>query len=62
VEQVMPDLVTEDEEGYLAVRYSKLPLLLLQAVKEQQQQIELLRAEVASLRAEAAEARAENVK
>ena len=40
VEQVMPEMVTEDEQGYKAVNYSKLPLLILQAVKEQQAQIE----------------------
>jgi len=34
VEQVMPELVTEDEQGYKAVNYSKLPLLTLQAIKE----------------------------
>jgi hypothetical protein len=40
VEQVMPELVSEDEHGYKLVDYSKLPLMLLQAVKEQQAQIE----------------------
>lgn len=39
VEQVLPELVSEDEQGYKLVDYSKLPLLLLQAVKEQQAQI-----------------------
>jgi hypothetical protein len=34
VEAVLPELVTEDAEGYKAVRYSKLPLLLLQALRE----------------------------
>jgi hypothetical protein len=34
VEEVLPELVTEDENGYKAVRYNKLPLLLLQAIKE----------------------------
>ena len=34
VEQVLPDLVSEDEQGYKQVDYSKLPLLLLQAIKE----------------------------
>jgi hypothetical protein len=34
VEQVLPELVKEDEQGYKAVNYSKLPLLTLQAVKE----------------------------
>ena len=40
VEQVMPELVSEDEHGYKLVDYSKLPLMLLQAVKEQQTQIQ----------------------
>ena len=30
----MPGLVTENERGYKAVRYSLLPLLLLQGVKD----------------------------
>ncbi len=34
VEQVLPELVSEDEQGYKQIDYSKLPLLLLQAVKE----------------------------
>jgi len=40
VERVMPELVTEDEHGFKAVNYSKLPLLTLQAIKEQQAQID----------------------
>ena len=34
VEQVLPELVTEDEQGFKAVRYNKLPLLMLQGLKE----------------------------
>ncbi|HXI90199.1 MAG TPA: tail fiber domain-containing protein [Blastocatellia bacterium] len=34
VEKVMPDLVAEDESGYKVVRYNKLPLILLEALKE----------------------------
>src|SRR5262249_32799373 len=34
VEKVLPELVSEDEQGYKAVNYSKLPLLSLQAIKE----------------------------
>jgi hypothetical protein len=34
VERVLPELVTQDEQGLKAVRYNKLPLLMLQAVKE----------------------------
>jgi hypothetical protein len=34
VEQVMPELVTTDEQGYKAVRYSALPMHMLQAIKD----------------------------
>jgi hypothetical protein len=34
VEQVLPELVGEDESGYKVVNYSKLPLLMLQAIKD----------------------------
>ena len=34
VEQVLPGLVTENERGYKAVRYSLMALLLLQGVKD----------------------------
>lgn len=42
VEKIMPELVTEDAEGYKQIDYSKLPLLTIQAVREQQEQIEAL--------------------
>src|SRR4030095_4543812 len=34
VEQVLPELVATDSDGYKAVDYSELPLLTIQAVKE----------------------------
>jgi hypothetical protein len=34
VEQVLPELVTTDADGYRAVNYSKLPLMAVQAIKE----------------------------
>jgi hypothetical protein len=34
VEQVLPELVATDSDGYKAIDYSKLPLLTIQAVKE----------------------------
>ncbi len=46
VEQLFPDLVSTDEQGYKAVNYSKLPLLTIQAVKEQQEQIETQRSAI----------------
>ena len=43
VEKVMPELVSEDEQGYKAVNYSKLPLLTLQAIKELKQENDTLK-------------------
>jgi len=61
VEQVLPELVSEDEQGYKQIDYSKLPLLLLQAVKElkaesdqlkpQQELLTRQQAEIAELKA-----------
>lgn len=51
VQDVFPDLVTSDEQGYLAVNYSKLPMLTVQAVKELKQENDDLRARVAALEA-----------
>jgi hypothetical protein len=34
VEQVLPELVSTDSDGYKAIDYSKLPLLTIQSVKE----------------------------
>ena len=55
VEQVLPELVTEDEDGYKAVRYNKLPLLNTQAIGERKAEkdveIENLRSEIAQLQA-----------
>lgn len=50
VEEVLPELVTQDAKGYKAVRYNKLPFLLLQALKEQQAQIRQLQAENETLK------------
>ena len=51
VEQVLPELVVEDAEGYRAVNYSRLPLVTLQAVTELAQENETLRRDNESLRA-----------
>jgi hypothetical protein len=34
VEQVLPELVVTDDDGYKAVNYAKLPLLTIQAIRE----------------------------
>jgi hypothetical protein len=40
VKSVIPELVTEDAYGYLSVDYSKMTVVLLQAVKEQEKVIQ----------------------
>ena len=49
VEQVLPELVVTDEQGYLAVNYSKLPLITIQAVKELKAENDILKAQNAVL-------------
>lgn len=46
VERVMPEAVRNKEDGYKGVRYEKLIPLLIEAIKEQQVEIELLQARV----------------
>jgi hypothetical protein len=50
VEKVVPELVTEGPDGYKSVDYSKVTPLLIEAIKEQQQQIESLRAEIEAMK------------
>ena len=38
VEKVFPELVAENEQGYKGIAYSKLTAVLIEAIKEQQQQ------------------------
>ena len=45
VQAVFPDLVATDEQGYLAVNYSKIPLLTVQAVKELKAENDALKAQ-----------------
>ncbi|MFA6057704.1 MAG: tail fiber domain-containing protein [Taibaiella sp.] len=50
LKKVMPELVKEDNEGYLGVNYTMLIPVLTEAIKAQQQEIELLKQEVTSLK------------
>lgn len=50
VEKVLPEIVRTDPNGDKAVAYTELIPILIEAVKEQQKQIELQKAEVASLK------------
>ena len=47
VQKVVPTAVQEMGDGYLAVDYARLVPLLIEAVKEQQTQIESMRRELA---------------
>ena len=51
VEKVLPELVSMDKQGYKSVDYTKLSAVLIEAVKEQQKQIENLQSEVKALKA-----------
>ncbi|HEY3167481.1 MAG TPA: tail fiber domain-containing protein, partial [Candidatus Binatia bacterium] len=51
VEKLLPELVTEDSKGFKAIHYSMLPLMLLQALKEQEAIIEREQKEIDELRA-----------
>ena len=50
VEKVLPDLVHESENGIKSVAYQNIVAVLIEAVKEQQKQIDSLRSEIDSLR------------
>jgi endosialidase-like protein len=50
VETVLPELVTEDERGFKAVKYNQLPLYLLQAIREVKAQNDYLATELDKLR------------
>jgi hypothetical protein len=49
VEAVLPELVTTDETGYKAVRYSALPLHMLQAIRELKAKNDDLEARLAAM-------------
>jgi len=50
VEQVLPELVETDKDGFKAVNYSKLPLFTIQAVRELKTGNDALKAETESLK------------
>ncbi len=50
VERVMPELVGEDQHGYKVVRYAKLPLLMLQAIKDLKIENDELKKELSAMR------------
>lgn len=54
VEKQFPEIVFTDRDGYKSVDYSRLTPVLLEALKEQQRQIEALQQENATLQGQAA--------
>jgi hypothetical protein len=52
VEQVLPELVVTNPDGYKAIDYSQLPLLTIQAVKELKAENDALKAQSAALKAQ----------
>lgn len=49
-EQVIPEIVMTDNNGYKSISYEKLAPVLVEAVKEQQQEIEKLKRQVMALK------------
>jgi len=46
IEEVLPELVQTRDNGYKAVKYEKIVALLIEAIKEQQKQIEELKSKI----------------
>jgi hypothetical protein len=46
VEEVLPELVNTDDDGYKSVEYANLVAVLIEAIKEQQSMLSELRAEL----------------
>lgn len=50
VEKVLPEVVKEGPDGTKAVAYTEIIPVLIEAIKEQQRQIEVLKMEISTLR------------
>ena len=50
IEEILPELVQTRESGYKAVKYDKLVALLIEGIKEQQIQIDNLKAEIEQIK------------
>ncbi|MEC8978038.1 MAG: tail fiber domain-containing protein [Pseudomonadota bacterium] len=50
VEELVPNAVSQDEDGYYSMDYSKLVTHLVKGMQEQQEQIESLKSEILSLK------------
>jgi hypothetical protein len=50
IEKVLPEVVAQRADGYLAVKYEKIIPLLIEGFKEQQKEIESLKEEIQKLK------------
>ena len=50
LEKILPELVLTGPDGYKSVSYEKLTPVLIEAIKEQQKQIEILKTELAQIK------------
>ena len=50
VEKVLPEVVATRDSGYKAVKYEKMMPLLIEAIKEQQEQIEKLKQQIEEIK------------
>jgi cell division protein FtsX len=50
LEPYLPEIVTTDKSGYKTVKYANLTALLIQGMKEQQEQIEELKKEIEEIK------------
>ena len=46
IEEILPELVTTRDNGYKAVKYEKIVALLIEAIKEQQSEIDQLKSKI----------------
>ena len=55
MEKVLPEIISQTEDGYKAIAYQSLTAVLIEAMKEQQQQITKLQRENSQLKSAMAE-------
>jgi len=60
LEKVLPELVSESDDGYKAISYESLTALLIEALKEQQGQMEEQKAQMTAQQSEITSLREEN--
>ena len=50
VEKLFPEIVAENKDGYKSIDYSKISVLLIQAMKEQQNEINKMKSDIEELK------------